>query len=124
MVLSSLLSAISCKNGETAENQPAETVVSEFDVTVLSDVIGEDGVRTVSVRPSGVCSTRIDISVKDGIVLNVAFTNGCSGNTQGIAKLIEGMAVEEAISRLEGIDCGGKGTSCPDQLSKALKYLQ
>lgn len=71
--------------------------------------------------PRGVCSRRITFELgADGIIHNVAFTGGCNGNAQGIARLVEGMKAEEAVKRLEHIDCGGKGTSCPDQLSKAL----
>lgn len=73
---------------------------------------------------SGVCSRAIDIEVEDGIVRHVEFTGGCSGNTQGVARLVEGMAVEEAIKRLSGIRCGFKATSCPDQLARALTSMQ
>ncbi len=69
----------------------------------------------------GVCSRRISFEVEDGIVKNVRFEGGCNGNTKGISALAEGMRAEEVISRLEGIKCGFKGTSCPDQLAKALK---
>lgn len=72
-------------------------------------------------KTKGVCSSQISFEVADGKVKNVAFTGGCHGNLQGISKLVDGMAVEEAISRLEGIRCGFKSTSCPDQLAKALK---
>lgn len=74
-----------------------------------------------SYRPEGVCSSRIDIQVEDRKISRVVFTGGCDGNTQGISRLIEGMEIEEAIRRLAGIRCGNKQTSCPDQLSKALK---
>ena len=59
--------------------------------------------------------------VEDGKVHNVQFVGGCNGNTQGVARLVEGMDVNEAISRMKGIDCNGRGTSCPDQLAKALE---
>ena len=72
-------------------------------------------------KPRGVCSQRIAFDLTDGVVRNVVFEGGCSGNTQGVARLVEGMDVHEAISRLEGIKCGFKPTSCPDQLAKALK---
>lgn len=72
-------------------------------------------------KPQGVCSQRIDFDIQDGKVVNVQFLGGCNGNTQGISRLVEGMDVDEAISRLEGIHCGFKNTSCPDQLAKALK---
>ena len=75
-------------------------------------------------RPSGVCSKMIHVEEKDGRVHNVQFIGGCSGNTQGVAALIEGMEIDEAIARLEGIRCGYKSTSCPDQLSHALRLLK
>ena len=59
--------------------------------------------------------------MEDGIVKSVVFTGGCNGNTQGVARLAQGMKVEDVIARLENVDCGGRGTSCPDQLAKALK---
>ena len=72
----------------------------------------------------GTCSRAIDFDVVDNKVTNVVFTMGCHGNTQGVAKLVEGMDVHEVIDRLKGIDCNGRGTSCPDQLAKALEeYL-
>ena len=72
-------------------------------------------------RPKGVCSQSIDFDIEDNKVKNVSFVGGCSGNLQGISRLIEGMDVNEAISRIEGIRCGFKSTSCPDQLAKSLK---
>ena len=69
----------------------------------------------------GTCSTAINVEVENGIIQSVEFVGGCHGNTQGIAALVKGMEVEDAISRLEGIDCRGRGTSCPDQLAKALR---
>lgn len=73
----------------------------------------------------GVCSREINFEVIDGKVRNVQYVGGCHGNTQGVAALVEGMAVEEAIKRLKGIKCGPKSTSCPDQLAIALEqYLQ
>ena len=69
----------------------------------------------------GVCSRSIEITVEDGIVSSVKYNGGCSGNTQGVAALVAGMSVDEVISRLEGIKCGFKPTSCPDQLATALK---
>ena len=72
-------------------------------------------------KTSGVCSQAIDFDVIDGKVSNVRFIGGCSGNTQGVAALIESMDIDDAISRIDGIRCGYKSTSCPDQLAKALK---
>ena len=72
----------------------------------------------------GVCSRMIDIDIEDGIIQSVQYHGGCSGNTQGVAALVRGMRVEEAIARLSGIRCGFKSTSCPDQLATALReYL-
>ena len=73
--------------------------------------------------PRGVCSRGIDVEIQDGIIESVAFHGGCAGNTQGLAALCRGMRVEDAIERLSGIRCGFKSTSCPDQLSKALKEI-
>ena len=69
----------------------------------------------------GTCSRKILFEVEDGKVHNVQFVGGCNGNTQGVAQLAEGMDADEVISRLEGIRCGFKPTSCPDQLAKALE---
>ena len=77
--------------------------------------------KHVEYSTSGVCSRKIDIDIEDGIIQKVVFTGGYSGNTQGVSRLVEGMSVEEAIARLEGIRCGFRPTSCPDQLAKALK---
>ena len=72
-------------------------------------------------KTKGTCSKLIAFEVENGIVKNVSFSDGCDGNAKGISKLVEGMSVGEVISRLEGIKCGKKKTSCPDQLAKALK---
>ena len=72
-------------------------------------------------KTKGTCSREISFDVVDNKVTNVRFLGGCSGNTQGVAALVEGMDVNEAIKRMDGIDCAGRGTSCPDQLAKALK---
>lgn len=72
-------------------------------------------------KPTGVCSKQIDIELDGDIIKSVKFTGGCSGNTQGVAALVAGMKVSDAISRLDGIRCGIRETSCPDQLAKALK---
>jgi len=71
----------------------------------------------------GTCSSAIDIEVKDGVIESVSFIGGCNGNLKGIGALVKGMKAEEAIARLEGIRCGFKNTSCPDQLAQALKTL-
>lgn len=72
-------------------------------------------------KTKGVCSRTIFIDIEDNIVKNVRFEGGCNGNTKGIASLVEGMQADEVIKRLEGIKCGFKGTSCPDQLAQALR---
>ena len=72
-------------------------------------------------KTKGTCSQRIFFDVENGKVKNVQFVGGCNGNLKGIAALVEGMSVEEVISRVEGIRCGMKSTSCPDQLAQALK---
>lgn len=74
-------------------------------------------------KPQGVCSSAIDIELKDGIIQSVKFTGGCSGNLQGISALVKGMSPQEAISKLKGIHCGFKPTSCPDQLARALESM-
>lgn len=72
--------------------------------------------------PAGVCSRQIDFDVDaDGTVHNVVFTGGCHGNTQGVSRLAEGMTARCLISRLRGVDCKGRGTSCPDQFARALE---
>ena len=72
----------------------------------------------------GVCSRAIEIAIEDGVIQSVRFIGGCAGNTQGVAALIRGMKVQDALDRIDGIDCRGRGTSCPDQLARALKeYL-
>ena len=75
----------------------------------------------ISYKTKGVCARGIFIDVEDGIVKKVRFDGGCSGNTQGVATLAEGMRIDEVISKLEGIKCGFKNTSCPAQLAEALK---
>lgn len=94
-----------------------------YDITILKDET-RDGIRVVYAQPCrDVYSQQIAFAVKDGIILEAAFAGGCSGNTQGICSLIKGMQVTDAVARLEGIKCGGKGTSCPDQLARALKTI-
>lgn len=72
-------------------------------------------------KTSGVCSRVISFEIEDGKVKNVRFNGGCNGNAKGISSLVEGMDAQEAAKKLEGITCGFKKTSCPDQLAKALK---
>lgn len=75
-------------------------------------------------KTQGVCSRAIHFEVEDNKLKNVTFEGGCAGNTQGVARLIEGMDIDDAISRLDGIHCGPRPTSCPDQLAKALKQYK
>ena len=78
----------------------------------------------ITYKTQGTCSRQIDIDIEDGVIVKAQYTGGCSGNTQGVAALVAGMTVEDAISRLKGIHCGPRPTSCPDQMSKALEeYL-
>ncbi|MBE6241114.1 MAG: TIGR03905 family TSCPD domain-containing protein [Bacteroidales bacterium] len=94
------------------------------DFTIVKDEV-IDGVRYVTATPSAkVCSNQIDIQIQDGIILSVVYTRGCNGNAKGIGALIKGMSVEEAIRRLDGITCGKRPTSCPDQLARVLKSLK
>ena len=74
-------------------------------------------------KTKGTCSAMIDVELKDGVIDSVKFTGGCNGNLQGISALVKGMKPEEAISRLKGIRCGFKPTSCPDQLAHALEEM-
>ena len=75
-------------------------------------------------RPRGVCSQMMESEVEDDKIVSVTVTGGCDGNLKGISRLIRGMSVQEVVDRLEGIRCGGKATSCPDQIARALKAYQ
>lgn len=75
-------------------------------------------------KTQGTCSSHIEVEVEDGIIKEVFFWGGCNGNLQGISRLVKGMKVDEVINRLEGIRCGNRWTSCPDQLCKALQEIQ
>lgn len=74
-------------------------------------------------KTKGTCSREIHIETEGDIIKDVQFIGGCNGNTQGISRLVKGMTIQEVIEKTEGINCGGRGTSCPDQLSKALKQI-
>ena len=94
-----------------------------YDVTLIRDR-EEDGVRKAAFRTCDVvCSSQIDIELEGDVIRRVQYTDGCHGNTQGVASLCVGRRIDEVIERLEGIDCHGRGTSCPDQLARALKAL-
>lgn len=75
-------------------------------------------------KTSGTCSREIHFEVEDGKLKNVRFVGGCNGNLKGIGALVEGMNIDDVIARVEGISCGGRPTSCPDQLSRALKAVK
>lgn len=79
---------------------------------------------TFDYTPKGVCSRKFTINVEDGVIGDISIVGGCSGNLQGLAALLKGMKVEDAITRMEGIRCGFKSTSCPDQMAQALKSIQ
>ena len=79
---------------------------------------------TYTFRPQGVCSQQMEFDVEDGKIRRLEVLGGCSGNLQGISRLVEGMDVDEVIRRLEGVRCGFKPTSCPDQLAQALKEIK
>ena len=76
---------------------------------------------TIEYRPRGVCSQKMTLEVERGVIRSLQVEGGCNGNLQGLARLVEGMEAEEVIRRLDGIKCGFKSTSCPDQLAQALK---
>ena len=106
-----------------AQEQNAMVTPGEDFVIVKDEVV--DGVRYVTAAPSAiVCSKQIDIEIKDDVILKVVYTRGCDGNAKGIGALIKDMKVDEAIRRLEGIKCGKRPTSCPDQLARVLKALK
>lgn len=75
-------------------------------------------------KTKGVCAMKINFDIEDGVVKNIKFAGGCNGNTQGVSRLAEGRKPEEIIALLEGIKCGFKNTSCPDQLAQALKEIK
>ncbi len=94
-----------------------------YDVRLISDTV-EDGIRKASFETCAVvCSERIDIELEGDVIRRVQYTKGCNGNTRGLASLCGGMKKDDVIARLEGIDCKGRGTSCPDQLARALKKM-
>ncbi len=79
---------------------------------------------TYTYKPKGVCSQKMQLEVEDAVIKDLQVTGGCNGNLKGIAELLKGMKVEDAIQRLEGIRCGSRSTSCPDQIARALKKMQ
>ena len=75
-------------------------------------------------RPKGVCSQMMEMDIEDNKLKSLKVTGGCSGNLQGIANLVEGMDIDDVINRLDGVRCGFKSTSCPDQLAQALRHYK
>ena len=82
-----------------------------------------DGLNYLCALPEGVCSQLVEVWSRDGCIEKIHFTGGCHGNTQGVARLAQGRTFKELISLLKGINCGGKGTSCPDQLAEVLEAV-
>ena len=122
IALAAALMSFAAVAQEQNVTQAMEQVVVD-DFQIVSDKV-EDGVRYIVAIPSAkVCSNKIDIQIENGIIQSVVYTRGCDGNAKGIGALIKGMSVEEAIKRLDGITCGKRPTSCPDQLAKVLKQL-
>lgn len=125
-LLLSVMLPFGTANSETLSDAPqvvAQEVGSDFQIT--SDEV-KDGVRYVSATPSAkVCSKRIDIQidVKTATIKHCEFFRGCPGNALGLCSLLEGMKVKDAIAKLRGINCAGRGTSCPDQLARVLEQL-
>ena len=125
-ILMIALAVMFCVTVQAQEQKVTDQVKKEMvtdDYKIIKDEV-VDGIRYVTAAPSAmVCSKQIDIQIKDGIIHSVVYTRGCDGNAKGIGALIKGMSVEEAIKRLEGITCGKRPTSCPDQLAQILKSL-
>ena len=120
-ILAMFCATVQAQEKTAADQTKKEVIVDDYKI-MKDEVV--DGVRYVVAAPSAtVCSKQIDIQIKDGIIESVVYTRGCDGNAKGIGALIKGMSVEEAIRRLEGITCGKRPTSCPDQLAKVLKSL-
>ena len=108
-----------CAAGDDGVKTEKKMAGDDFNI-VRDEVI--DGIRYITAAPSSlVCSVRIDIHLKGDVVDSVVYTRGCNGNAKGIGALIRGMKGDEAISRRKGIDCAGRGTSCPDQLARGLE---
>lgn len=109
--------------GNGKDSPAAEAETPSFDIKIISDNM-QEGKRHVTVETcSTVCSSKIDLVLDGDVIEHAEFTDGCPGNTIGVCRLVEGMTAAEAVAKLDGIDCAGKGTSCPDQLARALKTL-
>ena len=119
-----LSSALNASDMQTSQKKPAMGKGEDF--SVVSDET-KNGVRYVTAVPSAlVCSKKIEIQidVKSMTIKSVVYFRGCDGNAKGMGALLKGMSVDEAVKRLEGINCAGRGTSCPDQLAKVLRSLK
>ena len=79
--------------------------------------------KHIEYKTRGTCARAVIVDVEDGVITDCEFVGGCSGNTQGVASLVKGMKVEDAVSKIKGIKCGMKSTSCPDQLARALEEI-
>lgn len=91
---------------------------------IVNDELLPDGKRYVRAVPQeGVCSQLIEVLIQDGKILQVRYTGGCNGNTQGVSVLAQGSGIADVAGKLGGISCGGRPTSCPDQLAKVLQYI-
>ena len=127
-IIIALALAFSCATAFAQEQNKVQTeqkaAPTADDFQIVSDEV-RDGVRYIVATPCAkVCSNKIEIEIFDNIIMKVVYTRGCNGNAKGIGALIKGMEVDEAIRRLEGITCGKRDTSCPDQLSRVLKALK
>jgi uncharacterized protein (TIGR03905 family) len=109
LLVLSVLCLICCKNQNNSNKQVNQKMMITKDITYY---------------PEGVCTQQFDISVVNDTIRSVKFTKGCPGNTQAVSRLVDGMHIDSAIVKLEGILCREKGTSCPDQLAKALKSMK
>ena len=119
-----LICAAAYAQNQTTVNPQQKTEVSADDFKIVSDEV-KDGVRYIVATPCAkVCSNKIEIEIIGDTIMKVVYTRGCNGNAKGIGALIKGMSVDEAIRRLDGITCGKRDTSCPDQLSRVLKAIR
>lgn len=110
-------------NAQEPQKAPAATYQKQDTVQIVEDTT-TNGVRHIKAVPCKiVCSALIDFDIIDGKIHNLVYKKGCDGNLQAIGRLLEGMTVSEAIARLDGVDCHGRGTSCTDQLAQVLKAL-
>lgn len=111
-------------NAAAPEKPAATTYQKQENFQIVEDTTFKDGTRHIKAVPSkNVCSALIDFDIVDGKIYNLVYQRGCDGNLKAIGKLLEGMTVKEAIERLDGVDCHGRGTSCTDQLAQILKTL-